>query len=185
MPKGIYTRKVKEGKYSAGSKHVVGGKTIIVLERIAAPGKQPRAVIRFEESGYVANVQLSNIPAGKVKDRRERTVYGVGYIDWDVKIPTRSGALLRRIYDLWANMLRRCYHDNVGSTVDPRWHSFRNFFNSMESIPNFEAFEAGEDVHLDKDTRVPGNTTYSESACVFLPAFENIQDAALRRWGKK
>ena len=185
MPKGVFTRKVKEGKYAQGTRHMCAGKEIVILERIPNPGKQPRAVIRFVDTGYVANVQLSNIPAGKVKDRRERTVYGVGYLDWDISIPTRSGALLRRVYDLWENMLRRCYFDHTGATVDPRWHSFRNFFNSLEQVPNFPAFEAGEDVHLDKDTRISGNKTYSVDTCVFLSAFENVQDSALRRWGRK
>lgn len=190
MPKGIYARKPRlNNKYAVGTRHKCGEDTVVILENLPrVPGRNRRVVVRFEESGYVANVQASNIAPGKVRDPRKRTVYGVGYLDMDIKIPRRGDGFIRRVYDLWANMLRRCYTDYkgcyVGVTVDPRWHSFRAFLNSLEDVPGFPEFERGENVHLDKDTRVPGSKVYSVDTCAFIPAFENIRDGALRRWGR-
>ena len=186
MPKGIYSRKTKEGKYGVGTLHLCAGREIIILEKLPREfGKQPRAVIRFTKTGYVANVQLSNIPTGKVKDRREPSVYGVGYIGSDISIPSRYTSEVRRTYDLWANMLKRCYHTMEGGTVDPRWHNFTTFLNTISDVAGYSSWLKDPTMHLDKDTLVPGNKLYSRDTCAFISAFENVRDSAQRRWGKK
>ncbi len=88
------------------------------------------------------------------------------------------------MYDLWANMLKRCYHDRTGATVDPRWHSFRCFLDTIHKVPGFAAWEQDTSMHLDKDIRVPGNLVYSVETCTFVSAAENVQDCLKRRWAK-
>lgn len=149
-----------------------------------------RAIVEFVDTGYVTNCQISNLKAGKVKDRRARTVYGVGYLDSDLKIPSReSGSEVHRAYDLWANMLKRCYTDYDcsydGVTVDPRWHSFINFLNSLPLIPGYEDWLAGKNVHLDKDLRVAGNKTYCLNSTQFVESEVNVSESSLRRWHGK
>lgn len=185
MPKGVYKKKSGGGKYSSGTTHLCGGREIMIIERLPyVKGKQPRAIIMFVETGYTVNAQLSNIPTGKIKDKREPSVYGVGYLDCDIYIPARGSGEIRRAYDLWCNMLRRAYYDKNGSSVDVRWHSFKNFLNSLSEIHGYEEW-LHHDYHLDKDILIRGNKIYSRDTCLFVSAFDNVQDSALRRWGKK
>ena len=150
-----------------------------------------RAIVEFVNTGYVTNCQVADIVSGKVKDRRVPSVYGVGYIDCDITIPTReSGSEIRRIYDLWANMLKRCYGKCKKScyndvTVDKRWHSFKNFLNSVPELPGYKLWLSDPSYCLDKDTRTPGARVYSKDTCQFVTRFENSKDSADRRWGNK
>jgi len=151
--------------------------------------KNTRGVIRFIDTGYTCNIQLSNIPAGKIKDRRLPTVYNIGYLDTDITIPQRGSSIIRETYDLWCNMLKRCYggygrdiriYNNV--TVDKRWHSFKQFLNTIHKVPGYKEWEKDCTMHLDKDKS--GSTIYSLSTCEFLTQSENLQLAAYTRWHK-
>lgn len=149
-----------------------------------------RVIAEFTRTGYVGNFQLANVTSGKVKDMRAPSVYGVGYLDMDVRIPSReSGAELRALYDLWANMLKRCYggydESYADCTVDVRWHSFRAFSNTVQDVPGYSAWCADHSLHLDKDTRIVGSRVYSRDTCQFVPASINLADAADRRWGTR
>ena len=184
MPKGIYKREDKrtKGKYAPGTKHETPQGTLEVLEL----QDKPYVLVRFIETGYITRARTSNIVQGKVKDHRKPSVYGVGYLD-GVRIMPR-GTEQRALYDLWANMLKRCYAGYDPSyadcTVDKRWHSFLQFSNSIQDVPGFDAFIRGEDVHLDKDIKIPGNRTYSVFACQFVPATVNVAESQKRRWAK-
>lgn len=181
MPKGVYTRKskVNSGKYAVGTVHTTNQGDLKVIERY-----DDRTVIaRFLNTDYVTKCRTSNIASNKVKNHRLPSVYGVGYLD-GIKLQPR-GTYLRRVYDLWANMIKRAYTEYVDSSVATEWHSFRTFLNSIVDIPNYEAWERGDDVHLDKDIRVSGNKVYSLSTCMFVSAYENMSDASNRRWGNK
>lgn len=185
MPKGIYQRDNKRisGKYAVGTLHKTSQGVLRILEQLEAP----YVLAIFQCTGYVCKVRTSNIVADRVKNHRLPSVYGVGYLD-GMRIPPR-GCEGRRIYDLWANMLKRCYggYDSSydGCTVDPRWHSYRQFLNSIMDLPGYLEFCAGADVHLDKDILIPGNKVYSAVACRFVPASENIRDSSVRRWARK
>ena len=173
-------------KYSVGSIHNVEGQgDLIIVEYLPKDLKKgiknSRAVIRFLETGCTRNIQLSNILKGSVKDLKKPTVYGVGYLDTDMKIPTReSGSEIRRAYDLWANMIKRTVIDKsyTDVTVDVRWHSFKNFLNSLPELDGYEAWRKGDDVHLDKDIKVKGSRVYSKDTCSFVSAFDNVSHSA-------
>lgn len=151
-----------------------------------------RCVCIFVSTGYVTNCQLSNLTSDKVKDMRVPTVYGVGYIGSDIKVMGR-GTYIRRLYDLWANMLKRCYFESGTRNdkiykdveVDTRWHSFTNFMNSIQDVDGFEFFEAGFDVALDKDIKVKGNKVYSRDTCMFVSTRDNTLAALNKRWHGK
>lgn len=182
MPTGIYTR--PSSKYAQGTIHSTPTGTVEVLKEVST---KPRTlIVRFLESGYITECRAANLVAGKVKDHRKPSVYGVGYLD-GIRIDARNIGN-RPLYDLWANMLKRCYggYDDsyVGCTVDKRWHSFRVFANSIQDVAGYERFCNGDDVHLDKDILVPGSTVYSLATCQFVSAFDNVQESAIRRWAK-
>ena len=174
----------KSSKYSQGALvHTVNG-TVEILKNLGT--KPTRLIIRFVDTGYITECRATNLVSNKVKDHRKPSVYGIGYLD-GVRIQPRVTEQ-RRIYDLWANMLKRAYGGYDKSyadvTVDKPWHSFKVFLNTFSDIPNYEAFLAGEDVHLDKDLRIDGNRVYSLSACQFVPAKVNETAARNKRWGK-
>lgn len=171
-PKGkIKIISVKPGKRLNGNKRI-----------------HPRAVIEFLNTGTVLDVQSTNIACGKFSDYRLPTVYGVGYIGSTLKIPSRENpSIIRRIYDLWANMLKRAYGNYktcyVGITVDRRWHNFTHFLNTIQNVPGYSEWEKNEKAYvLDKDIKVKGNKTYSMDTCLFVPATENVRESSLRRW---
>lgn len=189
MPKGVYIRSPRATKYDAGTIHSTPYGDAVVLERLPREqGKQPRVVIRFMRTGAVANVQTCNLVCGKVRDVRSPTVYGIGYLGSNLKIPERGAGELRDLYDLWANMLKRAYggYDAGYSdvTVDARWHSFTAFVNTVSEVEGFSAWRADKSLHLDKDIKVPGNRAYSKDTCMFVSIADNCRDAANRRWGK-
>ncbi len=176
-------------KYDAGTIHTCSDGEFVILERIKATNenglKSPRAVIRFLSTGYTCNVQLTNIPQDKIKDKRRPSVYGVGYLDTDIKIPQRGcNSYVRKVYDLWCNMLKRVYgnYDNVydGVTVDKRWHSFKNFMNTLHNVKGYDRWVKDTSMHLDKDRS--GTRVYSMVTCEFLTGANNTKLAAMKRW---
>lgn len=181
-------------KYSVGSSYETPCGNIKVLDLIPSKvvgGKKlgRRMVIEFTDTGYVCNCQASNIPAGKVKDMRKPSVYGVGYMGSDVMIPER-GTIVRRIYDLWANMIKRCYFrgGDVGyedADVDKRWHNFTHFLNTITNVEGYDEWESVGGYALDKDIKVSGNRTYSMDKCMFVPTGENSRAACYKRWHGK
>lgn len=196
MPKGIPKagRRNYTSKYVAGQivQTPVGDVRLIEVWNAAEAAERgfsnARAIVEFVATGYVTNCQLANLTAGKVKDMRRPSVYGVGYLDMDIRIPGR-GSEVRDMYDLWSNMLRRCYggynQSYIGCSVDKRWLSFRVFMNTVQDVPGYAQWLTDHSYHLDKDLRVPGNRVYSRDTCQFVPARANLSDAADRRWGNK
>ncbi len=185
-----------EAKYFVGGEYETPCGKIKVLEIIprgvGVPGRSnKRAVIRFIESGYTCNIQLSNLPTNKVKDRRKPTVYGVGYIDTEITIPARGSSIVRRIYDLWANMLKRCYGDTLSRswkyysdvTVDKRWHSFKQFMSTIHLVEGYELWEKDSSMNLDKDAS--GSRVYSLETVRFITSSENARLANQKRWHRK
>lgn len=183
-------------KYSVGGIYPSSQGDVKILEIIPAlkgvPGRSnKRAVIRFIETGYTCNIQLSNLPTGHLKDRRKPTVYGVGYLDTDITIPTRGDSILRRIYDLWANMLKRCYGDKASRNwnyycdveVDKRWHSFKQFASTIHLVPGYKAWEEDSSMHLDKDKS--GSRIYGLTTTEFITCSENARLACDKRWHKE
>lgn len=174
----------KSSKYSQGYKIETSQGTVVVLKNL---GTRPtRLIVQFEATGYITECRATNLISNKVKDHRLPTVYGVGYLD-GIHVQPR-GTEQRRIYDLWSNMLRRAYGgydiSYADVTVDKSWHSFKTFLNTFSDIPNYEAFIRKEDVHLDKDLRVPENRVYSLQTCQFVSAIDNTTHARNKRWGK-
>ena len=132
--------------------------------------------IQFLKTGYETSVQLTNIRNGNVKDLYLPSVFGVGTLG--TKYPSRVNGVIKKEYELWKSMLKRCYSGVYkeryptyeGCKVSNSFKSYEYFYEWCHSQIGFgvEGFE------LDKDLLIKGNKVYSESTCVFLPREINL-----------
>lgn len=168
---------------------------ILILDRIKGQHKEngkkkhPRAIIKFLKTGTVISVQTCNIANGKFEDYMEPTVYGVGYLGSPIRIPSReSKSIIRALYDLWANMLKRVYGKYKGQykkcTVDPRWLNFTTFLNTISEVKGYYLWEKDHSLHLDKDELSDGKL-YSKDTCQFVSGSYNARLALNKRWHGK
>jgi len=103
-------------------------------------------------------------------------VYGVGVNDWVGNVNV-DGKLIRE-YDLWQNMLKRCFDEKLkqrqptyeGVTCSKDWLSMTNFVNDVSKMNGFGL----SGWQLDKDILVKGNKLYSKDTCCFVPAEVNL-----------
>lgn len=128
--------------------------------------------IMFIRTGEVIkNVGYSNFIRGNIKSIYTKSVYGVGFIG-DSTAYNNDGSL-KRSYDVWHSMLRRCYDEKhrfrtmtyEECIVCDEWHCFATF----EKWYNENYYEVrNENMQLDKD--LLGNSKiYSPKTCVFIP----------------
>ena len=116
------------------------------------------------------NSTYQHFKNGLIKCPYEPRVYNRGYIGVGKYIPMEN----KKTYELWLNMLKRCYSDKVSaknstykkSEVFNEWLNFQNFAEWY--YENYYEIE-GENMHLDKDILVKGNKIYSPDTCVFVP----------------
>lgn len=102
---------------------------------------------------------------------KSKKVFGVGVNDSESTVYhiTNGKSYACKHYEIWTNMLRRCYSEKcqkrhptyVGCSVDPEWHIFSNFRSWAET-------KNTKGTQLDKDIIFPGNKVYSPESCVFI-----------------
>ena len=127
--------------------------------------------ILFLKTGFEMFVTLGNIRNGEVKDPFSPSVYGVGILG--TKYPSSVIGVQTKEYELWNNMLKRCYSDALkkkystyeGCEVSDNFKSYEYFYEWCNKQIGF----SNKDWHLDKDLLVKGNKVYSEDTCVFIP----------------
>lgn len=127
-----------------------------------------KMIIEFLDTGCIREVLMANAIQGQIKDPMRPTVYGKGFIGIG-EYSTKQ----RKLYDLWVNMLERCYSplflkrqpSYIGCKVVKRWHSYQAFCADIVKMPNWNT----RNYHLDKDLRVPGNKKYGPKYCSFVP----------------
>lgn len=136
-------------------------------------------LVRFINTGEIVETRIQSILNGHVKDRMERSVYGVGYLG------IGCNGKNHRSYNVWKNMIARCYNKEtqrkhksyIGCSVCDEWHNFQNFSewydkNIDESFVNPE---------IDKDIKIPGNKVYSPCSCLIVSKSENLNELSERR----
>ena len=127
--------------------------------------------IQFLKTDYETTATLGDIRNGKVKDPYLPSVFGIGVLG--TKYPSRVNDVQTKEYELWCNMLRRCYSDNSkkknptyeGCEVSDNFKSYEYFYEWCHKQIGF----GNKDWQLDKDLLIKGNKVYNENICVFLP----------------
>ncbi len=127
--------------------------------------------IQFLNTGYETVARLGDIKNGSIKDPYSPSVFGAGILG--TKYPINEGGIQTKEYELWCNMLRRCYSDSFkkkqptyeGCEVGDKFKSYEYFYEWCHIQIGF----ANKDWQLDKDLLIKGNKVYNESTCVFIP----------------
>lgn len=148
--------------------------------------KQHTYTIKFTKSGAIkANVTLSNMRRGAVRDRYAATVFGKGCLGEAKKSEHPHE------YQIWTCMLERCYVETAtgyqwyggkGVTICDRWLCFENFVNDLPKLPGYDEtlFKAGR-LRLDKDILgSKGDKVYSPQTCQFVTHSVNMNEAFTR-----
>ena len=147
------------------------GEKIVVLDKVSSKGeKNSKYQIQFLSNGYVKTVSKPEINLKSIKNDYSLTVKGVACIGAPKKEYTR------REYDLWHNMISRCYdkthpqynlYGGKGITVSTSWKCFENFLNDITNIPFYNNWKsAPNEYSLDKDYF--GSQQYSKTTVIFL-----------------
>ena len=131
--------------------------------------------IQFINTGYETSAQLEHIKNGNVKDPYVVSVHGVGIVG--IKYPITINGVHTKEYELWCNMLKRCYSDTYqkkqptykGCEVSDKFLYYEYFYEWCHKQIGFDNHGNGNPFQLDKDLLVKGNKVYNESTCVFLP----------------
>jgi len=108
--------------------------------------------------------------------RKRSLVYGAGVNDWVGNV--NLGGKKIREYDLWANMLKRCFSDGLkqkrptyeGVTCSKEWLSMTKFIEDVSKMKGY-GFDGWQ---LDKDILQKGNKLYSKDTCCFVPLDVNM-----------
>lgn len=96
----------------------------------------------------------------------------------------------KRVYNLWFQMLRRCYdmtqHERsrgrsyADCEVSDRWKLLSCFAKDIKTLEGYNDWLTKTGYCLDKDTKIPGSKVYSKATCRFIPTSENIRDISKR-----
>ena len=136
-----------------------------------------KSTIKFINTGYVTTVSTATLVDGRVKDRFEPSICGVGYLG-----ECQNASHFQKEYNLWKGIIERCYNSNrhdymlygkKGVTVCERWKNFSNFLEDIKNIDGYndEQFKLGN-LDLDKDIKQAGVPTYEKvyslETCMFI-----------------
>lgn len=96
----------------------------------------------------------------------------------------------KRTYNLWYQMLRRCYDPKqqemskgkayADCEVSDRWKLLSCFAKDIKNLEGYDNWLTKTGYCLDKDTKVLGNKVYSKATCRFIPCSDNIRDIRKR-----
>lgn len=140
--------------------------------------------VRFIATGYTTVSQYTKVKRGEVRDHLKPFKFGVGY-KGEMAGNTKSDGKQKKSYELWHNMLLRCYYEKNESngkhrtyndvTVCDEWHNYSNFHKWFED--NYI-----EGYQLDKDMLSGETKIYSPDTCCFISREANVDLKPRRSW---
>ena len=143
-------------------------------------------VEHMDEHKHRAVVQADVLRGGRVKNPYHPSLYGVGYIGSGL-YPTRIDGKNAKEFELWKNMIIRCYDPKShvkrptykDCKVNVDWHNFQVFAAWYNEQSNCHT----EDYELDKDLIDFSNKEYGPDKCSLVPRAINslLGDSARAR----
>lgn len=129
-------------------------------------------IIEFKDTLTQKRCLYNDFIDGNVYDEFSKTVCGIGYVG-NTKTRDDRG-LCKRSYDVWRNMLNRCYNKDfqnthttyIGCSVCDEWLCYENFEKWYDK--NYYSV-SNERMHIDKDILIKGNKLYSPETCIIVP----------------
>lgn len=161
-------RKIRVGEKTTNN----SGETVEIVEYF----NKKNITVKFESGHVKTNVFYKNFKNGFCKNPYYPSVCTIGYIgDGKIKVETN-----RAIYDVWKNMLERCYLNDKninnktykGFSVEEKWHNFQNFYTWYNN--NFYKLPNNERLNIDKDILENKDKMYSENTCILIPQSINV-----------
>ena len=170
-----------------GEAYIVG-KLNKRYEKPSGQSEFPYFIVQFNDQTLVV-VKASCLFSGEFKNPYRPAVYGVGFKGQG----TYSWKSSRKLYELWHDMLGRCYdisyHEKHPTykdcTVAPRWHNFQNFCEDIQELKGYAEWKADTNkrnkYELDKDQKQQGvkSKIYSKDTCKFVTQEENVCQATI------
>lgn len=141
-----------------------------------------RYKIKFIDTGYETTAQSPKVRCGDIRDHYKPFKFGVGYLG-EMAGKTRSGINPNKSYQVWHNMLLRCYYEKdrhknkayANVSVCEEWFNYSNFHKWFEE--NYI-----EGMQLDKDMLSKESKIYSPQTCCFLSAYDNSDIKPKTSW---
>ena len=153
-------------------------------------------IVKFvDDYGAEVRTTWQNCKNGRVKNPYFTSIFGVGCLGEGDFVTSVNGKPTKE-YNLWREMLRRCYSDKyhkrnptyANVTVCERWLCFANFLEDLPLIENYELWLNSEErISLDKDLKQSDveNKIYSLDTVKFITVSENTKEAMQRKWSKQ
>lgn len=139
---------------------------VIVLEYL----NNKQVIIKFLDTGYTTEENLSSVKSGYIRDRSLPTTCGVGFVDIE---GASIGRKVTLEYSIWNNMLNRCYNENMRDSnqtyADCEVSDNFKYLSYFKEWCNKQIGFNNKGWQLDKDILVKGNKVYSETTCCFVP----------------
>lgn len=133
-------------------------------------------VVEFAEPYYYkVRSRTDRFLSGHILNPYGPNVCGIGITG--TKYPTTIGKDHTREYQIWSNMIKRCYDEknrNKNPTYkdvecDPRWFYYETFYEWIHSQSNYEVIKNDPTFAIDKDILEKGNKLYTPEKCCLVP----------------
>lgn len=132
------------------------------------------AYVVFEGYSQIIKRRKQEVISGSIKNPFKPVVYGIGYYGFhNISEVKQRDHRYKRIYYIWKDMIRRCYHDKNSVyynrvTICDKWKSFKNFYYwCLSDESNYN-----DSFYIDKDLLGDGKE-YSPEKCLFVPKYIN------------
>lgn len=134
--------------------------------------------VEFQDDYHYVKKHSSyvNFRRGNIKNPYDKTRYGVGYLGVGKHTASIDGEY-NYIYDLWADMLNRCYNPKGNllayygkCAICDEWLNFQNFGDWYEE----NEYKVDGRLHIDKDILYPNCNIYSPKTCLLVPQRINM-----------
>ena len=160
---------------------------VLKIESRTKEYSEPRATIRFINTGYEKETPVSSIRTGKIRDDSADKMSHPNICSDDIIRST--------LETIWNGMMGRCYNPStktypyygaIGVTVAEEWHNKDKFIADAVNLPQYDKFVADtNNYRLDKDylqQDIPKECRiYSPSTCMFLSMQDNANLSTIEK----